>query len=72
MLSGLNIIFTVQNLKMRLVILLLFLSMTVVAQQKKIKEIEIVNAKKMNEQFMIKIIKTKVGDLLNTITSESD
>ena len=41
--------------------------MTVVVQQKKIKEIEIVNAKKMNEQFMIKIIKTKVGDLLNTI-----
>ncbi len=57
---------------MRLVILLLLLSMTVVAQQKKIKEIEIVNAKKMNEQFMIKIIKTKVGDLLNTFTSESD
>ncbi len=57
---------------MRPVILLLFLSMTVAAQQKKIKEIEIVNAKKMNEPFIIKIIKTKPGDVPDSVKLNED
>jgi len=57
---------------MRLVVLLLFFSTSVVAQQKEIKEIKIVNAKKMNKSFMIKIIKTKVGDLLDSVKLNED
>jgi len=57
---------------MRLVILLLLLPLSIVAQQKKIKEIDIINAHKMDEAFMVKIIKTKVGDMLDSTKLSDD
>jgi hypothetical protein len=57
---------------MRLAILLLFISSNAFAQPKKLQEIEILNADKMNKPFLTRIIKTKVGNLLDSLTLEQD
>lgn len=57
---------------MRFLIIFMLFSLSVYSQEKKVTEIVIKNAKKMNTDFILKIIKTKVGSSLDSLTIERD
>ena len=57
---------------MRSIILLLFFSVAVFSQEKKVAEIVISNTKKMNSDFILKMIETKVGSSLDSLKLERD
>lgn len=64
--------FTSKSLLCLLFILMLLFPSFILAQQQTVQEIEIVNAKKMNKPFILKIMKTKVGDLFDSVKLNKD
>jgi hypothetical protein len=57
---------------MRFIILFMLFSVTIFSQEKKVSEIVISNTKKMNSDFILKIIETKVGSSLDSLKVERD
>lgn len=57
---------------MRVVILFILFTITVFSQEKKVEEIVIKNAKKMNINFVLKLMETKAGSSLDSLKIERD